>query len=156
MKDGNSPKLETPVCSLFSSFCPFCLSFFSSPFKFSHCGGALAWAASTHCASLCSVIPVIITNALWQGKCFWNPCWNTEENCALHQRWASSLTLLLCMMILIVTVHVEWGGRTCLSLPGVWRGTLAWGNCCVICNLALFRRLFFCWEGGRGGGLWVW
>lgn len=48
----------------------------------------------------------------------------------------------LCMMNFSDDMHAEWGGPVCLPLPGVWRGTLASGNCCVICNLALFRRHF--------------
>lgn len=36
----------------------------------------------------------------------------------------------------------ERAGRVCVSLRGVWRGTLASGNCCVMCNLALWGLFF--------------
>lgn len=63
----------------------------------------------------------------------------------------------LCMMNLSCNdIHAEWVGRVCRFLRGVWRGALASGNCCVMCNLVLLRLFFTAereeedWEFDRG------
>lgn len=67
-----------------------------------------------------------------------------EENYIQHQRLPFFFNMSSLRMINFSSnsIHFEWGGPVCLHLPEVWRGTLTPGNCCVMCNLTLFRRLF--------------
>lgn len=124
MKNGNSHRLEShcALCSL--PPCPFFFVMFS-PNLLAH---------------IVLVIRLIISNGFWHVSAFATLLEHGRKLCS-----TSKVTLFLkkynFSFLNCNNIHIERGGPVCSS-QGFWRGTLGPGNCCVICNLALFRSLF--------------
>lgn len=108
-------------------------SFFLSQLKSSHCGWCFCLSCWHTPCLLWLSIPLIITNGPWRSKCIWS----------LVRTWRKT--------VLNIKGYLRFK-----CLPGVWwiwvaptsalsrlnvSVTLASGNCCVMCNFALFRRL---------------